>query len=46
MPAPGSLPASVQNNVNEDVVDDLGGNLHEQNFSRDDYTLEAICYGR
>ena len=32
----------VQESLNENVVDDLGGYLYEQYFSRDDYSLIAI----
>ena len=39
-------PASVQKGLNENVVDDLGGYLYEQDFSRDDYSLIAICHRR
>jgi len=36
----------VQKGLNENVVDDLGGYLYEQYFSRDNYSLIAICHGR
>ncbi len=36
----------VQYGLNENVVDDLGGYLYEQYFSRDDDSLIAICHGR
>ena len=39
-------PDLVQNGLNENVVDDLGRYLYEQYFSRDDYSLIAICHGR
>lgn len=34
---------SVQNGVDENVMNDLGSNLNQQYLSRDNHSLIAIC---